>query len=65
MNQSKPVLVGVLYWPSEKPKFLEYPVSTKKESNISNIQECYLIDDFNTNLLSENKILLDKQYHDF
>ena len=68
--KSKPILVGVLYQPPDKPRFIEYLEYSLKESiisninNISNIQECYLMGDFNVNLLSGNKMLLDKQYCD-
>ena len=53
MPKSKPILVGVLHRPPEKPRFIEYLDNFLKESNIFNIQECYLMCD-----------LLDKQYYD-
>ena len=62
--KSKPILVDVLYRPPDKPRFIEYLDNSLKESNISNIQECYLMDDFNVNLFSGSKMLLDKQYYD-
>ena len=60
----KPILVGVLYQPLNKPRFVDSLDNSLKESNISNIEERYLMDDFKVNLLSRNKILLDKQYYD-
>ena len=62
--KSKPILVGVLYRPPDKPDFIEHLNNSLKESNISNNQECYLIGDLNVNLLSGNKMLLKKQYSD-
>ena len=64
MQKSKPILVGVLYWPPGKPRFIEYLDNSLKESNVSNIQGCYLMGDFNANLFDGNKMLLDKQYYD-
>ena len=57
LPKSKPILVGVLYRPPEKPDFIKHLNNSLKESNISNTQECYLIGDFNVNLLSGNKML--------
>ena len=62
LSKSKPILVGVLYPPPDKPKFVEYLDNSLKECNISNTQECYLMVDFNIKLLRGNKMLLDKQY---
>ena len=64
LPKSKPILVGVLHRPPEKPDFIEHLNNSLKESNISNNQECYLIGDFNANLLSGNKMILEKQYSD-
>ena len=64
LPKSKPILVGVLYRPSDKPDFIEHLNNSLKESNISNTQECYLISDFNVNLLSGNDMILEKQYSD-
>ena len=52
----KCVLAGVLYRLPDKPEL----DNSLKESNILNIQECYWMGDFNINLLSGNKMLLDK-----
>ena len=57
---SKPILVGVLYRPPGKRRFIEYLDNSLKESDISNIQEPYLVSHFNVNLLSGNKMLLVK-----
>ena len=54
----------MLYWPPDKPRFIEYLDNSLNESNISNIQEYYLMGEFNVNLLSGNEMLLDKQYCD-
>ena len=54
----------MLYQPPDKPRFIEYLENSLKESNIYNIQECYLTGNFNVNLLSRNKMLLDKQYYE-
>ena len=43
MPKSRPILVGDIYWPPEKPRFIEYLNNSLREINISNIQECYLI----------------------
>ena len=49
----------MLYWPPDKPRFIEYLDNSLNESNISNIQEYYLMGEFNVNLLSGNEMLLD------
>ena len=47
-----------------KPNFIEHLNNSLSESNTSITQECYLIGDFDVNLLSGNKMLLKKQYFD-
>ena len=64
LPKSRPNLIGVLYQPPGKPDSIEHLHNSLKESNIPNIQECYLIGDFNVNLLSGNKMLFKKQYSD-
>ena len=59
------VLVGLLYRPPDKLDNIENLNNSLEESNISNTQECYLIGDFNVDLLSGNKMLLKKQYFDY
>ena len=54
LPKSKTIFVGVLYRPPNKPDFIEHLNNSLKESNISNIPECYLISDFNVNLSSGN-----------
>ena len=63
LPKSKPILVGVLYRQLDKSSFIENQDNSLKESNIFNIQECYLRGDFNIKLLSGNKMLLVKQYY--
>ena len=60
LHKSKPILVGVLHRPSDKPEFIEYLNNLVKENNTSNTQECYLIGDFNVNLLSGNPYTVKK-----
>ena len=55
--------MDVLYRAPVKPGFKDYFDNSLKQSNISLIPECYLISDFNVNLLSGNKILLEKLKH--
>ena len=62
LPKSRPILVGVLNRLLGNLRFIESLDNSLKWSAISNIQECYLMDDFN--LLSLNKMLLDKQYYD-
>ena len=57
-------MVGVLYRPPGKPRFIEYFDNSLKESDISNTQQRYLISYFNVNLLSRKKMLLVKKYYD-
>ena len=65
LSKSKTTLVGMLCQPLDKSRFIEYlDNSLLKEGNISNIQQCYLMDDFNVNLLSRIKMLLDKYCYD-
>ena len=59
-----PILSGMLYQLPDKPGFIEYVDNSLKESSISNIQECYLMVDFNVTLLSGNRMLLDEKYSD-
>ena len=65
LPKSKPILVDVLHWPPDKPRFIKYLDNSLKESNISNIQKEYLTSDFNIDLLYGNKMLPDKQYYEF
>ena len=51
ISRSKLILIGVLYRPPVKPGFIEHPDNSLKASNIFNIQECYLMGDFNIILL--------------
>ena len=64
LPESKLFLLDVLHRPPEKSGFIKYFDNSLKESNIFNIQECYLIGAFNINLLNGDKMLYDKQYHD-
>ena len=64
LPKSKSNSVKVLYRPRDKPDFIEHLNNSLKESNISNTQECYLIGDFNVNLLSGNKMVMEKQDSD-
>ena len=50
--------------PPDKPGLIEHLDNSLKESNISFIQECQLIGDFNVDLLSGYKMLLEKQHYD-
>ena len=61
LPKSKPILVGILYRPPDKPEFLDYFNECLIQSNITNIQECYFMGDFNINLLYEDKMILEKQ----
>ena len=63
LPQPKPILVGALYRHPDKPDFIEHFNNSKKR-NISNTKECYLVGVFNVNLLSGNKMILEKQYSD-
>lgn len=54
----RPILIGMLYWLSEKPEFIEDLSNSLKEHNISNTQECYLIGHLNVNMLSGSKMLV-------
>ena len=63
LAKSKPILVCMWYRPPDKPGFTECLDQSLIESNISNIQECYLIGDFNVTLLSRNNMLLEKQHY--
>lgn len=64
LPKPKPILVKVLNRQPDKPSFIEYLKNSIKEINISNIQKCCQIGDFNANLLSGNKKLWKKQYSD-
>ena len=57
-------MAGVLNQLPEKPDFIEDLNSSLKESNSYNIQECYLIGDFDVNLLRGNKIVLKQKHSD-
>ena len=62
--KSKPIVVGLLYRLRETLGFKECLDNPLKESNIAKIQECYLMSEFQVNLLRGNKMLLQKQYYD-
>ena len=55
LPKSKSILVEVFYGPPNKPEFIEHLDNSPNESNICNIQECYLIGDFDVNLLRRNE----------
>ena len=57
--------VEKLYGSPAKPGFIECLDNCLRENNIPNIQECYLVVDFNVILLSEKEILWKKQYSDY
>lgn len=55
----------IQYRPPEKAKFIGYLDNSLNKSNISKIQEFYLMGNFNIiNLLSGNKMLLDEKYYE-
>ena len=64
LPKSKPILLGVLYRTPDKSDFIEHLNNSLKESNTCNTRECFLIGDFNVNLMSGNKLVLEKQYSD-
>ena len=58
LPKTKQILIKVLSRTPYKLELIEYIDDTLKEKKISNIQEWYLISDFNVNLLGRNKMLL-------
>ena len=58
LPKTKQILIKVLSRTSYKLELIEYIDDTLKEKKISNIQEWYLISDFNVNFLGRNKMLL-------
>ena len=53
LPKSKLILIHVLYRPPGEPRLIEYLDNSLEKSNISNVQECYLLDVININLLSK------------
>ena len=63
LPKSKPLLIGILYRPPDKPEFLNYMNDCLSQNNITNTQECFLLGDFNINLHDDGKMILDKNYN--
>ena len=59
----KPVLVGILYRPPDKNGFAKNIEETFTGCNILEKQECYLLGDFNINLLHNGKNIFEKKRH--
>ena len=57
----KPALVGILYRPPDKNNFVKNLEETFAGCNILENQECYLLGDFNINLLHNGKNIFGKQ----
>ena len=55
LPKSKPILLGILYRPPDKNSFVKYLEDVLRGTNILDKEECYLLGDFNINLLIEGK----------
>ena len=60
LPKAKPILVGILYRPPDKNDFIKNLEETFTGCDILENQECYLLGDFNINLLHNGKIFLEK-----
>ena len=61
LPKTKPILVGILYRPPDKNNFVKNLEETFTGCDILGNQECYLLGDFNINLLHNVKKFLEKR----
>ena len=55
LPRTKPVLIGILYRPTDKYDFVSCQERTFSDTNVFESQECYLLGDFNINLQPKDK----------
>ena len=61
LPKTKPILVGVLYWPPGKNDFVKNLEETFTGCDILENQECYLLGDFNINFLHNGQNIFGKK----
>ena len=62
LPKSKPIQLGILYWPSDKSDFVKHN-NVFTETGVLDKQECYLLGDLNINLiLDEKEIFSNKRF---
>ena len=61
LPKTKPVLVSILYRPPDKNDFVKNLQETFTKCNISEKQECYLLGDFNINLLHNGENIFERR----
>ena len=59
LPKSKPALIGILYRHPDKCDFVNCLEHTLSDTNVIESQECYLLDDINTNLQPNGKEIPD------
>ena len=61
LPKTKPILIGILYRPPDKNNFVKNLEETFTNCNILDKQECYLLGDFNINILQNGENVFEKK----
>ena len=61
LPKTKPILIGILYRPPDKNDFVKNLEETFTNCNILDKQECYLLGDFNINILQNGENVFEKK----
>ena len=61
LPKTKPILIGILYRPPDKNDFVKNLKETFTNCNILDKQECYLLGDFNINILQNGENVFEKE----
>ena len=61
LPKTKPILIGILYRPPDKSDFVKNLEETFTNWNILDKQECYLLGDFNINILQNGENVFEKK----
>ena len=61
LPKTKPILIGILYRPPDKNDFVKSLEETFTNCNILDKQECYLLGDFNINILQNGENVFEKK----
>ena len=61
LPKAKPILIGILYRPPDKNDFVKNLEETFTNCNILDKQDCYLLGDFNINILQNDENVFEKE----
>ena len=67
LPKTKPILIGILYWPPDQSKFLDKLSTARSETDNFDAQEVYILGDLNINLINNQKHTPNgiKRYNEF